>query len=87
MSDDNDQDEYLLHEEIEGEAAEEGGAELADGEEDGDAASGDDAPEISRKIRRRRRRTRPRYHPRGGRVNPLRGPGTREDPRRPLPSA
>ena len=57
MSDDDDQDEDL-HEEQGGEEAE-AGSELADGEEE-ELASGDDAPEISRKIRRRRRRTRPR---------------------------
>ena len=59
MSDDNDQDEELLTDELATEESEdEGEGELGDGEED--QASGDGAPEISRKIRRRRRRTRPR---------------------------
>ncbi len=59
MSDDNDQDEELLNDELATEESEdEGEGELGDGEED--QASGDGAPEISRKIRRRRRRTRPR---------------------------
>src|ERR1043165_4938608 len=57
MSDDNDQDEDLLTDELDGEEAE-AGTELADGEEG--APAGEEAPEISRKVRRRRRRTRPR---------------------------
>ena len=58
MSDDNDNRDEDLLDELDGDEPE-SGSELADGEE-ADAASGEEAPEISRKIRRRRRRTRPR---------------------------
>ena len=57
MSDDNEHDDDLQDELDTDE--QDGGAELADGGEE-DTASGEEAPEISRKIRRRRRRTRPR---------------------------
>jgi len=59
MSDDNDQDEDLLTEELDGDQAE-GESELGEESDSEDAATGDEAPEVSRKIRRRRRRTRPR---------------------------